>query len=284
MPSLSSFRTAASVSVAASALSLSSAALAQVDEREPMSAQEVEQLPADMQSAPAPTEFTEETRIGEDGVETITRTRRIESRAPGAPAYQQAPASGSAFAPSYYAPTASVFEREQWIEECNRRTAGRSDEEKGSIIGGLLGAIAGGIIGNRVADGDRLAGTLIGAGTGGLGGFLLGNLIGGSRDRDEPYDCEAALDSYLSQYGQGPVRIASRNIPSPAYGYPGYYTPGPYGYAPAYGYNYAPPQQIVYVPVRYEQQYQVVVRETVREETYEVPGDARDGAVPQPER
>ena len=48
-----------------------------------------------------------------------------------------------------------------------------------------------------------------------------------------------------------------------------------YAYAPAYTYSYAPPQQIVYVPIRYEQQQRVVVRETVREEIYEVPGATR---------
>ena len=102
--------------------------------------------------------------------------------------------------------------------------------------------------------------------------IILGNLIGGGKKNDR-YDCEAALDSYLSQYGtQGvaPARIASRSIPAPApaysygQGYPAY-APG-YAYAPAYSYSYAPPPQMVMVPMRYEQPQRVIVRETVREE------------------
>ena len=83
---------------------------------------------------------------------------------------------------------------------------------------------------------------------------------------------EAALDSYLSAYGAPGGRIASRTIAYPAYDY-GYGYPQAY----SYGYSYAPPPQMVMVPVRTEVQQQVVVRETVREETYTVPGKARRG-------
>ena len=41
----------------------------------------------------------------------------------------------------------------------------------------MLGAIAGGIIGNRVSDAERLGGTLIGAGVGGIGGLIIGHSI-----------------------------------------------------------------------------------------------------------
>ena len=271
----------------------------------PMSAEEVQALPAEYRSAPHAMDYTE-TTVDADGVETITRTRRIERSAPypaprGTPhaahgeyaeyeveqyAYRSMPAHTPA-----YAPAAQVFQRDQWIDECERRTNGRGDREKGGIIGGLLGAIAGGIIGNRVADGERLAGTLIGAGTGGIAGVLLGSLIGGGRNSDGDYDCEAALDSYLSQYGYGHSGVyATRTIPAPAYAAPGYYAPAPapayqgysYGYAaPAYqgySYSYAPPHQVVYVPVRYQQQQRVIVRETVREEV--IPGATR--SIPEP--
>ena len=90
---------------------------------------------------------------------------------------------------------------------------------------------------------------------------------------------EAALDSYLSQYGAPGPRIASRAIAYPAqsysYGY-GY----PAGYS--YGYTYAPPPQMVMVPVRTEVQQQVVVRETERYETYTVPGAVREIPAPRP--
>lgn len=266
-------RAAALAAITVPAVSLPYMAMAQVDPGT---------LPQDLRSAPV-VEDLSETTVDADGVETITRTRRIEYTAPeghGDVAYPGAHPHGHApmHMPLSYAPGA-VFERDQWIAECERRTSGRNEKEKGGIIGGLLGAITGGIIGNRVADGDRLAGTLIGAGTGGLAGILLGGLVGGGKKNDR-YDCEAALDSYLSQYGTGPVRVASRAIPAhaPVYGYPGYahgYHGYGYGYAPAYSYTYQPPQQVVYVPVRYEQKQRVIVRETVREETYTVPGKQR---------
>lgn len=274
------YRTASAAGCAVAGLALASAGWAQDSVPAPVTTDEVRSLPTDMQSAPVPVQSSEstETSIGADGVETIVRTRRIE-RTP-----DQNAQTGHYYAPTTYAPAPMVLEREQWIAECEARTGGRSEKEKGGIIGGLLGAITGGIIGNRVAgEGDRLAGTLIGAGTGGLGGALLGSLVGGGKKGDA-YDCEAALDSYLSQYGPHSPRIASRTIPAPSYPAYGYAPQGYYGYAPAYGYGYAyaPPQQIVYVPIRYEQQQRVVVRETVREETYTVPGRVREIEEPAP--
>nr|WP_298931757.1 glycine zipper 2TM domain-containing protein [uncultured Erythrobacter sp.] len=282
-------RKLACITLSASVIAIASPAAAQ------MSDADVSQLPADLRTAPVQQNYSE-TTTGPDGVETVIRTRRIESRAPAQSYYEE---EVEYAAPRYYAPAhshapiqapaAAVVEREQWVEECERRTNGRNEKDKGGIIGGLVGAVAGGLLGNRIAgDGDRLAGTLIGAGTGGLGGVLLGNLIGGGKKGDR-YDCAAALDSYLSQYGQGGQRFASRTIPAPVmqapvYGYPAYAAPAQYSYAPAYTYTYQPPQQVVYVPIRYEQQQRVVVRETIREETYEVPGAAREIPAPAPVR
>ncbi|MDY7096879.1 MAG: hypothetical protein SXU28_01950 [Pseudomonadota bacterium] len=236
---------------------------------------DVSTLPAEYRRLPVGEELSE-TTIGADGVETITRTRRIAARAPATPVATQMPATQhyahQGYYPVSYAPAAApaVFSREQWLDECRRRTDGRSEREKGGIIGGLLGAIAGGIIGNRVADGERLAGTLIGAGTGGLAGLVLGNIIGGGKKNDR-YDCEAALNGYMNQYGTQPVRVASRSIPAPV-AYPAYtYAQPTYAYAPAY--TYAQPQQVVLVPVQTQQQQRVLVRETVREEV--IPGATR---------
>lgn len=263
----------------------------------PMNEDEVSALPSDLRTGPVVREFSE-TTVDANGVETITRTRRIESTVPAYAGHsaeyqghsgQGYPVQGYAhgYAPAYgyagYAPGAQVFERDQWIAECERRTSGRSGREKGGIIGGLLGAIAGGFIGNEVARaGERLGSTLIGVGVGGIGGALLGSLIGGGRNDRGDYDCEAALDSYLSQYGQPGARIAARTIPAPVYAAPAYPAYG-YGYAPAYqsyGYSYAPPQQIVYVPIEYQQQQRVIVRETVREEI--IPGARRTIPAPAP--
>ncbi|WDA42307.1 hypothetical protein [Erythrobacter sp. BLCC-B19] len=247
----------------------------------PMAETEVRTLPADMRAAPAPSVATmqnTETVTVINGVETITRTRRIDAPRP-LPAAPQAGYAPHGYAPAMtYAAAPAVFEREQWIEECRRRTKGQNRDDTGTIIGGLLGAIAGGFAGYEIAGaGDRVLGTVLGVGGGGLIGGLLGSLFDG--DDDDRYDCEAALDAYLSQYGAPGTRIASREIAypypaGPAYGYG-------YGYpAYSYGYTYAPPPQVVLVPVRTEVQQQVVVRETERYETYTVPGAAR--VIPDP--
>ncbi len=196
----------------------------------PVSEAEMRALPPEYRAAPMVSQ-TAETVTAAGGVETITRTRRIDRphRLPASPAATQAqPNQGTmhhSHAALAYAPAPVVFEREQWLDECRRRTAGRKKKHR--------------------------------------------------------YDCDAALDGYLSQYGAPGARIAAREIayspyqaaPSYAYGY---------GYPVNYGYAYAPPPQIVLVPVLSEVQQQAVVRETVREETYTVPGAARVIPAPAP--
>lgn len=237
-----------------------------------------------------PTETTE-TSIAADGVETITRTRRIPARTTAAP-YEAAPHTGTAYAPPqgytaqpyapqgytpqayaspvYVAPpttTPVVYGREQWIEACRQRTAGRSREDRNQIIGSLLGASVGGLAGNRIASGKRLGGTVLGAGAGGLAGAAIGNAI---KDKDEAarYDCSAALDNHLSQYTANNGRLASRTIPAGT-AYPGaypVYAPQAYYPQPAPTYQTGQPTQYVWVPVEVEQPQRVIVRETVREE------------------
>ena len=255
-----------------------------------MSPAEQRALPSDMRTAPM-TARTDETIAVVDGVETITRTRRIDAPRPAAAAAAQgyAPSYTQAYAPAYapmpttayYSGTPAVFEREQWVNECQRRTRGRSKDETGLIIGGLIGAIAGGFVGYEIAGaGDRVLGTVLGVGGGGLIGGLLGSLFDGDKKKNL-YNCEAALDSYLSAYGAPGQRIASREIAYPAYADQGTYG---YGYPAGYsnGYTYAPPPQLVLVPVRTEVQQQVVVRETERYETYTVPGAERIIPAPAP--
>lgn len=253
----------------------------------PMTRAEVKALPAEYRSLPV-NEDVSTTTVDANGVETITRTRRIVSAAPveattyqAAPAYQAAPVQYqtaaypvAAYPQAVAAPM--VLDRESWIAECERRTRGRDKNDTGSIIGGLLGAIGGGVLGNRLWDSERLAGTLIGGGVGGLAGALIGSLFNGDKE-DDLYDCESALSTYLDNYGQyggqyAAPRVASRVIAAPApVAYPSYPA---YGYAPAPAY-YPQQQTMVMVPVTTYQQQRVVVRETVREETYEVPGAAR---------
>jgi hypothetical protein len=250
-----------------------------------MSPTEVRSLPVEYRTAPMAAQsaqMAQTTTIGADGVETITRTRRIDAPRPVMPA-APAPMPQPGYAPQYYpaqgypmayTPAPVVFERQQWLDECRRRTRGRNNDDTGLIIGGLLGAIAGGVAGYEIAGvGDRVLGAVLGAGGGGLIGGLLGSLIGGGKKKNR-YDCEAALDGYLTQYGAPGTRIASREIAyAPSYGY---------GYPASYSYAYAPAPQMVMVQVQSEQQQQVVVRETVREETYTVPGTSRIIPAPAP--
>ena len=267
----------ATLPLAALALALPAVAQAQdysdLPPLAPMNEAEVRQLPVEYRTAPVVSQVTETTTVI-DGVETVTRTRRIEL--PAAPQAPRGPMAQAYPAPVAYAPAPVVFERDQWLEECGRRTAGRDKDDTGTIIGGLLGAIAGGVAGYEIAGaGDRVLGTVLGVGGGGLIGGLLGSLFNG--DDDDRYDCEAALDAYLTQYGTPTTRIASRTIP-----YAPYPAPYSYGYGyPAYGYGYAQPQMVM-VPVRTEVPQQVVVRETVREEPYTVPGAARIIPAPAP--
>jgi len=292
-------------SIAAAVLALAAPAFAQTDEmpplpelpsvggpavvqpldRAPMSSQDVQTLPPEYRSLPATSETTT-TTVGEDGVETVTRTRRITASAPeqaGPTQYQTGEQSTYGYAPVQYAPVQyapiayapapAVFDRASWLAECRRRTEGLSRKERAGVIGGLIGAIGGGIIGNRIAGGNRLAGTLIGAGVGGLAGVATGNAVADGRDRDR-YDCEDVLEGYLAQPSAIPVqaapaRIASRTIPAPGYAYQGYAPPAyasAYSYAPAHSYGYVQPPQTVLVPVQTMQQQRVIVRETVREE------------------
>lgn len=298
MPNRLPLRVFASLAAALPAIALPATLSAQDDvylpPLAPLPEAEVRSLPPEYRTAPLPAQESaqapaqsyslgEVTSIGADGVETVTRTRRIDARAPAQavvpagypqtyaptayapPSYVPAPyAPAQPYAPVAYAPGPVVFERAQWIEECRRRTAGRNNNDTGLIIGGLLGAIAGGVAGYEIAGaGDRVLGTALGVGGGGLIGGLLGSLFGGRKKNR--YDCEAALDGYMTQFGTPVPRIASREIPAYSYGY---------GQQAGYGsYYYAPPQQVVLVPVRTEVQQQVVVRESERFET--IPGRTR---------
>lgn len=230
----------------------------------PLSPSELSTLPPEYRTAPAMSDRTERT-IGADGVETITRTRYIAAphsaaMAPAAMAQQPMAYHGAPMGYGF-AMQPVVFDRNQWLEECRRRTAGQSRNDAGTIIGVLLGAIGGGVAGNLLAGaGDKVLGTAVGAVGGGISGGLIGSLF--NRRGRARYDCEAALDGYMTQ-GTPVQRIASREIPMApmapmAYAYP-------MMMQPTYAYGYAPQQQVL-IETRTQQPQQVVVRETVREE------------------
>lgn len=153
---------------------------------------------------------------------------------------------------------APPFDRRAWLADCRERIRGVSREERGGVIGGLLGAAAGGVIGNRAWDSERLAGTLLGAGVGGLAGLAIGSAIGAAGDRKREDECAWHLDRYMAG-----------GYPGPGYAHPGY----GYGH-PGYAYGYGYPA-VAYVPVLVAVPQRAVVRETVTEEWVDVPVHTR---------
>lgn len=145
------------------------------------------------------------------------------------------------------------FDRDAWLLRCRESIRGVSKKDRAGVIGGLLGAAVGGVIGNRAWDSERLAGTLLGAGVGGLAGVAIGAAIGAAGDRRREDECAAHLDGYLAR------------------GYPGY----------SYGYG-----QVAYVPVMVQVPQRAVVREYVTEEVIDEPVAAANPAyrpTPQPQ-
>lgn len=143
------------------------------------------------------------------------------------------------------------FDRQAWLDECvDRVSGGRHDrrDRNGNVIGGLVGAAAGGLIGNRVAGrGNRLAGGLIGAGVGGLAGLAVGAAIDKSSKRGNG-DAYAYCEDYLARYSHGQ---------------------GGYGYQQhGYAYQYARPMMLVPVWVQVPQR--AVTREYVTHEYVDV--------------
>jgi hypothetical protein len=172
-----------------------------------------------------------------------------------APGYAPAPATypapypgGPVYAAPYpaygYGDSAPAFDRDAWLADCHDRIRGVDRADRAGVIGGLLGAVAGGVIGNRAWDSHRLAATLLGAGVGGLAGVAIGAAIGAADERHRDDECAYYLDRAMAGgYPQG-------------------------GYAYGYG-GYALVPVLVAVPQRQ------VVRETVTEEWVDEPVRAR---------
>ncbi|ANY19001.1 hypothetical protein A6F68_00466 [Tsuneonella dongtanensis] len=176
------------------------------------------------------------------------------SATPYPPQHHAVPHAGPAYpypAPHHvgHLPAPPRFDREAWLADCRDRIRGVDRRDRAGVIGGLLGAVAGGVIGNRAWDSERLAGTLLGAGVGGLAGLAIGSAIGAAGNRRREDECAMYLDRYMAA-GQ----------PGYGYGHPAY----------GYGYGYAYPA-IAYVPVLVQVPQRAVVREYVTEEWVDVP-------------
>lgn len=130
-------------------------------------------------------------------------------------------------------------ERAEWLSQCRALRAQpvepayyyEEEDDDGGLIGGLLGAVVGGFAGNRIADGDRLLGTVIGVGIGGIAGAVIGSVIDGADDEDEIVEyaaeepgfdyCEAYLLNWERGYG-APGQLAYAPVvavPVAQYGY-----------------------------------------------------------------
>ena len=176
------------------------------------------------------------------------------SHAYAAPAYGNAyaaPALPTVMPYGYGMPTPAYghamphhFDRDRWLTECHERIRGVDRKDRAGVIGGLLGAALGGVIGNRAWDSERLAGTLLGAGVGGLAGVAIGNAVGAADERRHDDECAYYLDRHMVAAG--------------GYGYPGY----------GYGYGYG---GYAWVPVMVAVPQRAVVRETVTEEWVDEP-------------
>ena len=185
----------------------------------------------------------------------------VPHHASGAHAYPQGayayPQGGYAHGGAYRPPAG--FERDAWLDDCRDRIRGVDRRERGAVIGGLLGAIAGGVVGNRVWDSERLAGTLLGGGLGTLGGLAIGSAVGAANDRRHADECGYYLDSYMARWPGYAQHYG--------YGYPGY----GYGHA-GYGYGYGIAGYAwttTMVPVMVQIPQRAIVRETVTEEWVE---------------
>ncbi|WP_435419144.1 glycine zipper 2TM domain-containing protein [Parerythrobacter aurantius] len=187
---------------------------------------------------------------------------------PGYPHYQSYPPAGYQGPQgdygyqAAYPPMPPVVDRDAWIADCRAYLRERRRQaDRGAIGGGLLGAAAGGILGNRIADGERLGGTLIGAGVGGLVGLFIGQAIALAGGDGTKKDCKNWLRTYEESYANGGRW--------PGYGH--YPYPGPmwgHGWGGSWsgGYMVVPQTTVVVtqgVPMV------PVVREIVREEWVE---------------
>lgn len=129
---------------------------------------------------------------------------------PGMPGYEAAyaQATGGATEAHYTA------QRDAWLAECRARFVGHDGRHRDGALGALIGAGVGGLVGNRIADGDRLLGTAIGAGVGGIAGAAIANQRSHVRTRTD--ECERYLADWERSGPAGrPVHYVPVMVPVP---------------------------------------------------------------------
>ena len=103
------------------------------------------------------------------------------------------------------------FDREAWLAECRRRIAPVTyyeEDGRGEVVGAAIGAVAGGLLGNRIAGrGNRTVGTIAGAGLGAAAGMAIGDTMDDRvvavEGEDDGGQCEAYLDGYMESARTG---------------------------------------------------------------------------------
>ncbi|MGB3754006.1 MAG: hypothetical protein WA954_08935 [Parerythrobacter sp.] len=230
-----------------------------------------------------------ETQYVEQPYQPQTYQTPVYQQQPVAPVQYAAPVAQPPYQQPYYQQTAPSYDREAWLDECYDRVRGENSDRGSAAVGGVLGAAAGGVLGNRIAgSGQRLGGTLLGAGIGGLVGVLGGSAIDrGAGKREAREYCE----DYLTQYEAG--QSGSQYYPQQVgYGHGGYGQVFQHGgyimQQPQYGYYPAPVQYVqVLVPVEQravvrEYVEYVTVPETVYEEVEVVEDVVRERVIHRP--
>ncbi len=179
--------------------------------------------------------------------------------APPPPYIESGYASRDAYPPSHaysapYAPHGYVapvrFDRDAWLDDCRDRIRGVDRKDRAGVIGGLLGALAGGVIGNRSWDSHRPQGPCWVPGWAVLPAWRSARRSVPQTSRHHDDEC-----AYLPRplHESSGVEAGYRE-----YGLPWIRLPG-------YGYGYTMVPVLVMVPQRQ------VVRETVTEEWVEEP-------------
>ena len=164
---------------------------------------------------------------------------------------------------AYPGPRMDPEARDAWLADCRRELGKGKSVAGGTLLGGLVGGVAG----NRIAGrGNRTVGTIAGAAIGAGAGMMIDHASDRSRTRDE---CEAYLEDYEARYSHS--------------GAPGYgYGQGGYGYGyPAYGYGGGCCQPMMMVPVMMMPRAEPECTETVEYVYEDVPVRPARRVVPQ---